>query len=187
MKPTIIGLVITACATLVFALISGLHNVLWIAALFMIMGIGLGLSFTALNTGIVKTVDENNIGIASSIFLMITLLGNAIGVATATIIYEYYSLGYLLRNLGAQGHLFNLQEKKQLAQHISSMGGDGSSLDTFSIIIKNDIQSTMTSALNYGVNSAMLINFVLSTAVIFVCARLMKPQNAPSVSQVIHA
>jgi MFS family permease len=177
-KPTIIGLEITACAVLFFALISGLHNLWLIAALFMTMGIGLGLSFTALNTGIVKTVDESNIGIASSIFLMITLLGNAIGVAAATIIYEYFSLGHLLNNLNAQGYLLNLHERKQLAQHIASVGGGGSSLDAFSSAMQSDILSSMTSALNSGVNSAMLIDFVLSCGFIFICARLMKRSAA---------
>lgn len=185
-KPTIIGLVITACASLFFALISGLHNLWLIAALFMTMGIGLGLSFTALNTGIVKTVDENNIGIASSIFLMITLLGNAIGVAAATIIYEFFSLGHLLSNLGVQGYLFNPHEREKLAQYIASVGGEGNLLDTFSTTMQSDILSSMTYALNSGVNSAMLINFVLSSIFIFICAKLMKHSKAPTVSEVNH-
>lgn len=173
-KPTIIGLAITAFASLLFALSSSLHNLGLIAALFMTMGIGLGLSFTALNTGIVKTVDENNIGVASSIFLMITLLGNAIGVATATIIYEYFSLGNLLNTLNAQGYLFNTEEKKQLAEHIANVGRDIMPLDTFNSTMQSDIASSMTHALNMGVNSAMLINFALSCVFILICARLMK-------------
>ncbi len=175
--PTIYGLAITAQGSFLFYIFSGTYNLWIISLLFIIMGIGVGLSFTALNTGIVKTVSGGYVGIATSIFLMITLMGNAIGVTTATIIYQYASFQSLFGSLSAKGYLFNIEEKNQLALHISSMGGKEHALSAFNSTLQSDILNNITAALTSAANSAMLVNFVLSTAVIIIFARLLKPKS----------
>lgn len=52
----------------------------------LIMGAGMGFAFSALNTGMVTTVDQESVGIASSVFIMFALLGNASGVVISTMV-----------------------------------------------------------------------------------------------------
>lgn len=170
--PTLLGLSITAFGALFFSLFASTFNLWIISSLFMMMGIGLGLSFTGLNTGIVKTVPQKYLGIASSIFLMITLLGNALGVTIATMIYESFSLNKLLTYMEKLGYNFNFSEKKQLAIHIGNMSGTSNTLETFTSTIQNDVFSNMVPSLNAGIKSAMMINFLLSVCIIIFCSIL---------------
>lgn len=142
--------------------------------LFFVMGVGLGLSFTGFNTAIVKIVDEKSIGIASSLFAMVTLIGNAMGVTMATILYEHSSLLSLLKRLQDLGYLLGFKEIKQLALYISSMGNGNS----FSGSLQADITSNLSEALTSGVNMAMFVNFIVSLLVISICVTLLKSHTA---------
>ncbi|MBX9702917.1 MAG: MFS transporter [Silvanigrellaceae bacterium] len=87
--PVVSGLAILAITAALFPSLSSTGNLQWMSILFLIMGLGIGLPFSALNAGIVKTVAPEQLGIASGVFLMITLIGNAVGVAMSTVIYTY--------------------------------------------------------------------------------------------------
>lgn len=54
----------------------------------MLLGLGSGLSYAALNAGFLKVVIAEELGVASGIFLMITLLGNVAGVTLVTFLYN---------------------------------------------------------------------------------------------------
>ena len=43
--------------------------------------------------GVVKTVKAHEIGIASSVFILLALIGNTLGVVVCTALYEYFSSG----------------------------------------------------------------------------------------------
>ena len=87
LKPVMLGLIILGCGCLLFPLLEQQGHLNWLYPLLMLMGLGTGLAFTALNAGIVKVTDAEQVGISSSIFAMITLIGNAMGIAVSTIIY----------------------------------------------------------------------------------------------------
>ena len=53
-----------------------------------ITGVGMGLALTALQTGIMTTVPEAQVGVASGVFIMLALLGNTLGVLITTLLYE---------------------------------------------------------------------------------------------------
>jgi EmrB/QacA subfamily drug resistance transporter len=94
--PTVLGLTIMAIGSAIFMSLTANSSLAFVCMVFSILGIGMGLAFSGLNTGIVKTVSEVNIGIASSTFLMFALLGNSFGVTLTTMIYERAS------HIGAQ-------------------------------------------------------------------------------------
>ena len=85
--PVVFGLVVLMMTSMCFSLFTAHGSLGLTCIVFMTMGLGAGLAFAALNAGIVKTVSAEQIGIASSVFLMITLLGNAVGVAMSTSLY----------------------------------------------------------------------------------------------------
>lgn len=91
-RPIIAGLGILAVSSLMFPWIAHLGYLNWVLLLLMLMGLGAGLAFAALNAGIVKVVLAEDVGISSSIFVMITLVGNAIGVASSTMLYLSYGI-----------------------------------------------------------------------------------------------
>lgn len=91
-RPIITGLVILTLSSLMFPWITHLGYLNWVLSLLMLIGFGAGLAFSALNAGIVKVVSAEDVGISSSIFVMITLMGNAIGVASSTMLYLSYGI-----------------------------------------------------------------------------------------------
>jgi MFS transporter, DHA2 family, multidrug resistance protein len=109
LKPVVSGLMILGVSCMLFPCIGHQNHLPWVYLLFMSMGLGAGLAFAALNAGIVKVVSAEYVGISSSIFLMITLIGNAVGVAVSTMIYLSFGmdtslyLGGLLSLLATMG------------------------------------------------------------------------------------
>jgi len=78
--PIITGFVLLFIAFGVFSLFgAGMH--LWqIIVNLLIVGLGLGLSFSALNTAILTSVSAEEVSVASGVFAMFALLGNTLGV-----------------------------------------------------------------------------------------------------------
>ncbi len=87
--PTISGMIIMSLGTLLFAMIAIKTNTTWICPVLFIMGVGMGLAFIGLNTGVVKTVSQEEIGIASSVFMVLALIANSLAVSLTTLFYQY--------------------------------------------------------------------------------------------------
>jgi EmrB/QacA subfamily drug resistance transporter len=95
---TVIGLMVMSIGTALFSILTGVDSLITICAVFTIIGIGMGLAFTGLNTAVVKTVAQQYIGIGSSVFVMCALIGNSLGVTLTTLIYEIY-VAHGIRNI----------------------------------------------------------------------------------------
>lgn len=85
--PTVLGFLLMIVGLYLFRLMS-LFNLEWIHPILIIIGAGMGLAFSGLNTGIVKTLSQEQVGIGSSLFLVSALLGNSLGVAITTAILQ---------------------------------------------------------------------------------------------------
>ena len=88
-KPTVIGLSLISVGSILFVIASSVNYLWLVCVIFILLGVGMGLAFAGLNTGIVKVVAQEKVGIATGVFLMFALLGNSFGVTITTMIYEH--------------------------------------------------------------------------------------------------
>lgn len=90
--PTISGMIIMGLGSLWFAdIVINSTSMLVCPALF-IIGIGMGLAFIGLNSGVVKTVSQAEIGIATSIFMVLALVANSLAISLTMLFYQHASV-----------------------------------------------------------------------------------------------
>ncbi|MBY0544410.1 MAG: MFS transporter [Gammaproteobacteria bacterium] len=87
--PTITGMIIMAVGALLFAVVASGQQGLLVCPVLFITGIGMGLAFIGLNTGIVKAVTQEQVGIATSIFMVLALISNSFGITLTTLFYQH--------------------------------------------------------------------------------------------------
>ncbi len=178
-KPTLIGFLILTLGSLGFIYLSE-NSSLWIVGIiFFALGAGMGFAFAGLNSGVVKTVEAEHVGIASSLFLVCALIGNALGVTLTTINYQFFSLKALLANVAETG--LSAEQIQQLSGFISDVGIKTPSLSLFDATLQNLIITTSIKVLNFGIVHAMLISFFLSILGFLSCTIFWKQQKSKAV------
>lgn len=92
-KPALIGVMFFAIGMFMTTQLGSTVSLSLLLSALIVIGIGMGLAFAALNSGVVKTVSADEINIASSVFILFALIGNTLGVVICTALYEYFSSG----------------------------------------------------------------------------------------------
>lgn len=174
--PVTAGLFLLSLGSFLFILLSAASPMWLICLIFIILGVGMGLAFSGLNTGIVKTVAGEYIGIASSVFLLCALLGNTFGVFLTTLMDQHASLSYLLHVVTGQQFIANTMQIQQLANYIANIGAQGHNLSAFSHGLQKLVIINTVPALNAGIIEAMLLNAIICLIAMFTCARLLNKQ-----------
>ncbi len=97
--PAVLGLGATAIGLLFFAFCTQYSNI-WLPILALaLVGVGVGLKVPALNTTMMKSVNQNLLSTASSVFAMFGCVGNTFGLIFGSIIIITFGqkrLTYLL-------------------------------------------------------------------------------------------
>lgn len=153
------GMLILAFSTMLFAFAANHPTMLSTIIILVVMGIGMGLAFSSLNTGITTTVEQSDIGMASGIFLMLGLIANALGVLVSTALYENMSYHYLVNHLSAPVVASLTSEQVEKIQHgIAYFDSGLSDINTW-INLPNGLFSY---AMSTGVEAAMLLSGVVT-------------------------
>ncbi len=167
-KPAIVGLLLMIVGTAILIFYLG-HSIWQIEILLSVIGIGMGLAFAALNAGLVKTVEASHIGIASSVFAMICLLGNSLGVALTVLIFEKSSQADLMRWINEHFSKVTAEQGHQLIDYIANIGVVAPRLTNFTALVQDKIIQHTPAALNHGVASVM-VAAIVSLLLATVCA-----------------
>lgn len=160
--PTIVGMLILALGALLFSLLTTQSTVIAISAVLLIVGAGMGLAFIGLNTGIVKTIPQEYVGIGTSVFMMLALFGGALGVTFTTLLYEISSRTELLNSLQEGSTLFNGEQLHQLFSYIGSISPELPDLSAFDNQLQEAIIAESDSIFSHGINLVMSVVAALS-------------------------
>jgi len=154
------GMLILALSTFAFVVAASHSSSLSkIVMILMVMGIGMGIAFSSLNTGITVTVAQNDVGMASGIFLMIALIANALGVFASTKLYEAMSYDYLIHHLNSSiVSLFTPKQIEKIQHSIAYFDSALSNISTW-LNLPNDVFSHAMSA---GIEASMLLSGVVT-------------------------
>jgi len=120
-SPAVFGLLLMAVGVYAFGHVESYHHFAYFQSSLIITGIGMGLAFAALNAGIVKVVSQDEVGVASSVFILFALLGNSVGVMSAVKQYEVlnHSINSIMlictvANANCSKHIAKVQPKNDL-------------------------------------------------------------------------
>jgi predicted PurR-regulated permease PerM len=135
-----------------------------------VTGLGMGVAFSSLNSGMVKTIKAEESGIASSIFLLFALLGNTFGVVISTIIYETTAVTSLIHSLYNKTQP-SMQQIIQLQSVVHYVGRKTHNLSAFSISGQHKVLSLIPYSLNAGITKALLVTTagVLIASILVAC------------------
>lgn len=167
-------MLILALSTMIFGFAANHPSMLNTLVILAIMGIGMGLAFSSLNTGITTTVSQHDVGMASGVFLMIGLMSNALGVLVSTVLFEKISYLYLENHLSALvSSPLNLEQVEKIKHGIAYF--DSTSMNLSAVLqVPNDVLIKLFSeAMSSGIESAMLLSALVSLASATVAAALI--------------
>lgn len=163
-KPAFFGMLLLAFGMLLVALFAGVMSFWLVIVSLLIMGIGMGLAFNALNTGIITTVKPEEVGVASGIFVMLALLFNTIGVIITTMIYEVASYHRLLAYAERLKGGLNTSQIGQLHHVIIYIGSSIYNLNDFSLQAQKAIIAYIPYSLSHGLSVALSLGALVSIA-----------------------
>ncbi|MFN7096508.1 MAG: MFS transporter [Gammaproteobacteria bacterium] len=90
--PTISGMLLMAAGSLLFAGVAVSSYSLLVCPILFVLGVGMGLAFIGLNSGVVKTVSQGHIGIATSVFMVLALIANSFAITFTTLFYQHANI-----------------------------------------------------------------------------------------------
>ncbi len=133
------------------------------------IGLGMGTAFSSLNSGMIKTIDAKDSGIASSVFLLIALLGNVCGLVISTLIYETAAASALIQSLQGKIQL-SLSQIAELKDMVHYLGNPTYYLADFSTSQQQQVLLYIPDSLNAGIMQALLVVIIgtlIASAAVF--------------------
>src|SRR5690606_37331360 len=91
-----------------------------ITALF-IVGTGLGAYFTACSTAMMRAVPQEDLNVASGVFMMFMMIGNTLSIILSTSFVVFFGQAHLLQSSQKQGMLLTAQQHQDLVNIISKV------------------------------------------------------------------
>lgn len=172
-KPVTFGFLLMAVGSILFAYQSTTHFLWSTYFILFILGAGMGVAFTALNTGVVTTLPQKQIGIGSSVFLLMALLANTFSITLTTLIYTKMSCSKLIQLLNTK-IILTQSQLNQVTDLILQIGQSTKSLDHFNLLWRSTIHGLTPMALSYGIHCVMLISAIISIFGLFSCFHLLR-------------
>ena len=176
-SPAMFGLLILAIGCLAFAFLPVKAPIWMVLFLLMLMGFGMGFAFSSLNTGMVNTLNSDDVGIGSSLFLMFALLGNTLGVIVTTTVYQIVAAKELL----VKAHLWLLKltstQSDQLHQAAAQIGQRVADFSAFPVTGQEKLQRLLLLSLNDGLLYAMLVTAILLFAAVVIAQRMLSAEG----------
>ncbi len=175
--PSVLGLSATAMGLLVFGFCTQYSNIgLPILALALV-GVGVGLSFPALNTTMMKSVNQNLLSTASSVFAMFGCIGNTFGLIFGSIIIITCGQKRLTYLLSHQQMQLNVDQQQILQTVIGSTHYSPAQLTLFPSATIPDLINILRSSFVYAMSISMFGGMLLALLGIIISLFLIKPNT----------
>jgi EmrB/QacA subfamily drug resistance transporter len=130
--PMVFGAFSTALATAMMASLGTDSSLIFVLACLFIAGMGLGTFFTAGNTAMLWSAPQEDLNVASGVYMMFMMIGNTLSVILATSFLVLFGRHFLFDIAQRQGILFSTQQQQDLVQSISKVEHTASQLKDFS-------------------------------------------------------
>ncbi len=119
--PMVFGSVVTAIAFGMLAFLSTTTHLYYILAAMFFVGTGLGVYFTACNTAMMRAVPQENLNVASGVYMMFMMVGNTLSVVLSTSFVVLFGRGHLSELAQKSGVVLTSDQYEKLAQVIAKV------------------------------------------------------------------
>lgn len=161
------------------------HSSLWLTITALAFaGMGVGLGFPALNATMLKSVNQNLLSTASSVFAMFGCLGNTMGLIFGSVIIVNFGQKKLAGLLAEHSYSFTPDQQQVLNSVIGSTHYSPSQLTQFPQQSISELMDILRSAFVHAMSITMWAALLLTILAIIISVVLIKPKkDAPSIQQ----
>jgi len=161
--PICLGLTLSGLSFVLATFLDEKSTLTYILAIMLLNGIGMGISFPAFNSLIMKILDEEHLSIGSSVFIMGSTLGNTIGVVGSTSLLTIFGTQQIT-SISSQ---YNARVLECLARLLSSAHPNFNAVYTLDENSKIEVMVMFQHIFVKSMSSIMLISIFL-TLIIFI-------------------
>lgn len=160
--PIIAGYTLSVLALCVLSLLDADSSVILVCGGLLLAGLGLGIGFPSLNTGMFRTLSPSEINTGSAIFTMAMTLGNAISIIASTSFLVMFGRPKLMNLIAEAGSAISTEKQQALINIISKVEHTPEQLKQFPKEQIPDLLGLIDQAFLYGFSITLWIGAVLS-------------------------
>lgn len=129
--PMAFGSIVTVIAFGMLAFLSTTTSLFYILGSMFLVGTGLGVYFTACNTAMMRAVPQENLNVASGVYMMFMMVGNTLSVVLSTSFVVLFGRSHLFDLSQKHGVVLTSQQHDQLAEVIAKVEHTAEQLQGF--------------------------------------------------------
>jgi len=160
--PMVTGFTLTTLALLTLSLLDANSSTLIVCTGLLLAGLGLGIGFPSLNTGMFRTLNPSEINTGSAIFTMSMMLGNTVSVIASTSLAVMFGRPKLMELIAERGTAITPQEQQTLIDVIGKVEHTPEQLKEFSAEQIPALLDLIGQAFLHGFRITLLIGMFLS-------------------------
>ncbi len=160
--PMVFGAIATAVGMGMMAFLRIDSSLIYILIALFFVGAGLGAYFTACSTTMMRSVPQEDLNVASGVYMMFMMMGNTLSIILTTSLVVFYGRTHLLESIQKNGWVLSPQQHQDLVDIIGKVEHSASQL--------KDFPAEQIPQLLGGVNEAFVYGLSLNMAFGCLCA-----------------
>lgn len=160
--PIAIGFILTTVALLMLSLLDASSSTLTICTGLLLAGLGLGIGFPSLNTGMFRTLNPSEINTGSAIFTMSMMLGNTMSVIASTSLVVIFGRPKLMNLMAQAGSAIPVEKQQALINVLGKVEHTPEQLNQFPTEQIPGLLDLVGRAFLHGFSITLLIGMFLS-------------------------
>lgn len=155
--PMVLGALLTSFAMAMMAFLNVNSSLTYVVTSLFCVGTGLGMYFTACNTAMMRSVPQEDLNVASGVFMMFMMVGNTLSIILSTSFVVMFGRNYLWNVTQEKGMILVPGQHQELAEIISKVEHSASQLTSFSTEQIPFLLHSIDEAFVYGFSINMII------------------------------
>jgi EmrB/QacA subfamily drug resistance transporter len=160
--PMVFGSLCSGAGVVLMVFLGTSSSLIHVVTALFLVGTGLGAYFTACNTAMMRAVPQEDLNVASGIYMMFMMIGNTLSVVLATSLVVLFGRIHLLNNILNQGITLTPEQHKDLIESISKVEHSASQLKDFPSEYIPQLLSWVNEAFVYGFSIYMMFGTVFT-------------------------
>lgn len=155
--PMTLGALLTSFAMAMMAFLNVNSSLSYVVTSLFCVGTGLGMYFTACNTAMMRSVPQEDLNVASGVFMMFMMVGNTLSIILSTSFVVMFGRDYLWTTTQEKGMILVPAQHQQLAEVIAKVEHSANQLTSFSTDQIPFLLHSIDEAFVYGFSINMIM------------------------------
>lgn len=155
--PMIFGSLLSGIALGLMAFLKVDSSLYFVVTVLFLAGTGLGIYFTACNTAMMRAVPEEDLNVASGVYMMLMMIGNTLSIVLSTSFVVLFGRSHLLESAQKSGLALSPQQQQDLVGIISKVEHSAAQLQVFPVEQVPQLLNWINEAFVYGLSINMIV------------------------------